>query len=98
MIILYEIGFFGQKWPFKFYLVQQTISGELVIYLLGTLIISYIIDTVKVKNLLIYYNPQVTNAYNSLVGTSEAICLLNKNKRFIHKISNNNNDNLKIKQ
>lgn len=98
--ILYQhlFWFFGQKWPFKLYLMQQTISGELVLYLLGTLIISYIIYTVKVKNLLIYYNPQVTNAFNSLVGTSEAICLLNKNKRFIHKISNKNNENLKIKQ
>ena len=76
---------------------HQTICGELV-SLLGTLIISYTWYTVKVKILLFYYNPQVTKAYNSLVGTSEAICLLNKNKRFIHKINNNNNDNLKIKQ
>ena len=78
--------------------MQQTISGELVLYLLGTLIISYIIHTVKVKNLLIYYNPQVTNTFNSLVVTSEAICLLNKTKRLIHKISNNTDDKLKIKQ
>jgi len=54
-------------------------------------------NTVKVKNFLIYYNPQVTKAFNSWVGTSETICLLNKNKRLIHKISNNNN-NIKIIQ
>lgn len=152
--ILYQhlFWFFGQKWPFKLYLMQQTISGELVLYLLGTLNISYIMytsgnklnipkkgiiimiknrtwnialhklmtlhidkknsnrynyttnnvsvkkNTVKVKNLLIYYNPQVTNAFNSQVGTSEAICLLDKNKRFIHEILNKNKDNLKIKQ
>jgi LAGLIDADG endonuclease len=92
MISKWEIGFFGQKWPFKLNLVQQTVSGELVLHLLGTLIISYIIYTIKVKNLLIYYNPQVTKAFNSLVGTSEAICLLNKNKRSIYKLSNSNRD------
>lgn len=89
--------FFGQIWPIKLNLIQQTISGEIVLYLLGTLIISYILYTIKVKNLLIYYNPQVTNAFNSLVGTSEAICLLSKNKRLIHKLSNSNRD-LKFKQ
>jgi len=35
--------------------------------------------------------------FNSLVGTSEAICLLNKNKRSIHNLSNSNRD-LKFKQ
>lgn len=89
--------FFGQVWPFKLSLVQQTICGKIVLYLLGTLIISYILYTIKVKSLLIYYNPQVTNAFNSLVGTSEAICLLNKNKRSIHNLSNSNKD-LKFKQ
>nr|WLF85159.1 hypothetical protein [Amanita phalloides] len=87
-------------WPFKLNILlnfmQQTISGEIVLYLLGTLIISYIIYTVKVKNFLVFYNPQVTNAFNSLVGTSEAICLLNK-KRLIHNLSNSYND-LKLKQ
>ena len=53
--------------------------------------------TVKVKNFLICYNPQVTNAFNSLVGTSEAICLLNKNKKSIHTLTNSNRD-LKFKQ
>lgn len=77
--------------------MQQTISEELVLYLLGTLILSYIWYTIKVKNLLNYYNSQVTNTSNSLVGTSEAICLLNKNKRLIHKLSNKDTD-LKLKQ
>lgn len=93
--ILYQhlFWFFGQGWPFKFNLMQQTISREIILYLLGTLIISYILYTIKVKNLLIYYNPQVTNAYNSLVGTSEAICLLSKNKKLIHQLKD-----LKLKQ
>ena len=78
--------------------MNQTISGELVLYLLSTLIISYIlIYTIKVKFLLKCYNPQVTNAFNWLVGTSETIRLLNKNKRLIHKLSNSDKD-LKLKQ
>lgn len=76
--------------------MQQTISGKVGLYLLGTLIVSYILYTVKVKNFLVHYNPQVTNAFDSLVGTSEAICLLNK-KRFIHNLSNSKKD-LKFKQ
>ena len=77
--------------------MQQTISEEFVLYSLGTLIISYIIYTIKVKILGIYDNSQVTNAFNSLVGTSEAICLLNKNIRSIHKLSNSDRD-LNFKQ
>jgi cytochrome c/quinol oxidase subunit I/LAGLIDADG DNA endonuclease family protein len=75
--ILYQhlFWFFGQIWPFKI-LTQQTISGKLFI-LISTLNISYIIYTVKVKTLLNYSNPQVTKVFNSLVGTSEAIRLLN---------------------
>jgi len=81
--------------------MQQTISEEFVLYLLGTLIISYTLYTVKVKILLNYDNSQVTNAFNSLVGTSEAIRLLNIYIKSINKISNNNDNsdnNLKIKQ
>lgn len=94
--ILYQhlFWFFGQMWPFKFYLMQQTISGKLFI-LISTLYISYIIYTIKVKILLstsFYSNPQVTKAFNSLVGTSEAICLLNT--KFFHINTNNN----KLKQ
>jgi len=67
--------------------MQQTISGKFFINLLGTLSVSYIfIYTAKVKILLNKNNPQVTNASNSLVGTSEAIRLLNINTRSIHKI------------
>lgn len=73
------------------------ISGKLVFYLISTLIISYILYTFKVKTLLICYNPQVTNTSNRLVGTSETICLLNKNKRLIHNLSNSGKD-LKLKQ
>ena len=74
-------------WPLNLNLLQQTISEEFGLYSLSTLIISYIIYTIKVKILAqprfgprgIYDNSQVTNALNSLVGTSEAIRLLNKN-------------------
>jgi LAGLIDADG endonuclease len=86
--------FFGQMWP----LLQQTISEKFVLYLLGTLIISCLIYTVKVKIQLIYDNSQVTNAFNSLIGTSETICLLNKNKRSIHKLSNSDSRDLNFKQ
>ena len=97
--ILYQhlFWFFGQKWPLNLYLLQQTISEEFVLYSLSTLIISYILYTDKVKILRIYDNSQVTNAFNSLVGTSEAICLLNKNIRSIHKLSYSDRD-LNFKQ
>ena len=76
--------------------MQQTISGKFFINLLGTLDVSYIFQyTAKVKSLLDKNNPQVTNASNSLVGTSEAIRLLNI--RSIHKLSNSGRD-LKFKQ
>jgi heme/copper-type cytochrome/quinol oxidase subunit 1 len=68
--------FFGQIWPFIFYISQQTICGEFALYLLSTLYISYIYYTVKVKIFLNYNNPQVTKAFNSWVGTSETLCLL----------------------
>jgi hypothetical protein len=77
--------------------LQQTISEEFVLYSLGTLIISYITYTVKVKILGIYDNSQVTNAFNSLVGTSETIRLLNKNIKSIHRLSSSNKD-LNFKQ
>ena len=97
--ILYQhlFWFFGQKWPFKLNLMQQTISGEFVLYLLGTLYISYTFYTTKVKILLNHENPQVTKAFNSLVVTSEAIRLLNTHIRSIHKNSNSYG-NLKLKQ
>lgn len=118
--ILYQhlFWFFGQPWPLNLNLnlLQQTISEEFGLYSLSTLIISYIIYTIKVKILAqprtrfgprgIYDNSQVTNALNSLVGTSEAIRLLNKNIIFpwpgpgaqaIHKLSFSERD-LKFKQ
>ena len=93
MIIKYEIGFFGQNWPlknvniFNYFFMQRTVSENFINNLLDTLSISCILlCTTKVKILLNMENLQVTKAFNSLVGTSEAIRLL-----FI-----NNNLNLQI--
>jgi hypothetical protein len=89
--------FFGQKWPLNENLLQQTISEEFVLYLLGTINISYtLLYTVIVKILKIYDNSQVTNALSTQVGTSEAIRLLNK--KFIHNLNNNSNKDLRFKQ
>jgi len=68
-------------WPFKFNLSQQTISENFSNNLLDTLNVSCILCTYKVKILLNLNNPQVTKAYNSRVGTSEAIRLLNINTK-----------------
>jgi len=65
-------------WPFKeTTLMQQTISGNFHYDLLDTLSISCTLYTSKVKSLLNRNNSQVTKAFNSQVGTSEAIRLLN---------------------
>ena len=76
-----RIGFFGQMWPFKYNLMQHTVSEKFMNNLLDTLIVSCIFCTIKVKNLLkaTQNNSQVTKAYYSLVGTSEAIRMLNLN-------------------
>lgn len=90
--------FFGQLGLLNknFYLSQQTISGNFVLYLLSTINIScYFLYTVIVKILKIYDNPQVTNALSTQVGTSEAIRLLNI--KYIHNL-NNKNENKKFKQ
>src|SRR6266576_3656761 len=87
--ILYQhlFWFFGQMWPFKFYLnlMQQTISEEFINNLLDTFSVSYNICTSKVKIFLNMNNLQVTKNYNTLVGTSEAIRLLNINNRHYSK-------------
>lgn len=86
--------------------MQQTVSEEFLCLwgtsqnnLLDTLILSCSVCTVKVKNLNKKNNSQVTKAYNSQVGTSEAIRLLAINKslnikknlsRFAHKGLNPN--------
>jgi len=76
--------------------LQQTISEEFVLYLLGTISISCILlYTAIVKTLKIYNNSQVTNALSTLVGTSEAIRLLNI--RSIHNLSESPKD-LRLKQ
>jgi Cytochrome C and Quinol oxidase polypeptide I/LAGLIDADG endonuclease len=89
--------FFGQRWPFKLYLLQRTICENFLYflyilennYLKDTLDISCIFYTFKVKIPLIKKNPQVTKAFNSQVGTSEAIRSLsiNINKRDISNIN-----------
>ena len=73
-----KYAFLGSTWPMKYYKIsmQQTISGELMYNLLGTLYVSCSLCAYKVKILLNMSNPQVTKAFNSLVGTSEAIRLL----------------------
>lgn len=79
--------FFGQMWPLNGNLSQQTISEELILYLLGTICISCtLLYTAIVKILITYNNSQVTNALSTLVGTSEAIRLLNI--RLIHNLNN----------
>jgi hypothetical protein len=93
--ILYQhlFWFFGQIWPFKIYfLMQQTISENFIYNLSDTLSVSCILYTSKVKILLNMNNPQVTKAFNSQVGTSEAIRLLNINNNCIAPASASNNN------
>ena len=65
--------------------MQQTVSENFNQKFLDTLRLSYIIfiSTSKVTNLLNMKNSQVTKAYNTLVETSEAIRLLDLNKKTI---------------
>jgi hypothetical protein len=79
-------------WPFKLNLMQQTISEKFITNLSDTLSISCILYTSKVKILLNVNNPQVTKAFNSQVGTSEAIRLLNINTR-LYQYSNKDKPN-----
>ena len=87
MIILYEIGFFGQLWPLNNIFMQQTISGE-VMNLLNTFVVSCIQYTSNVKTSIVIRNPQVTKTLSSWVGTSEAIRLLS------YSSSNSNQNSL----
>jgi hypothetical protein len=93
--ILYQhlFWFFGQIWPFKLFLMHQTVSENFMNNLLDTLAVSCIFCTSKVKILLNMNNPQVTKAFNTLVGTSEAIRLLNKDINFKLKKKENNKFN-----
>lgn len=78
-----KYAFLGSKWPLKgvsLYL-KQTISEKfrkqkILLTLIGTLCVSPFQWASKVKILFKMNNPQVTKAFNSLVGTSEAIRLL----------------------
>ena len=83
-----KYAFLGSNWPSigdSLYL-KQTISGkfikQILLALLDTLRVTPLKGS-KVKTLLKMYNSQVTKAFNSWVGTSEAIRLLSV---FSHKI------------
>jgi hypothetical protein len=69
--------------------MQQTISENFNYNLSNTLFVSCIFYTSKVKIFLNMKNSQVTKAFNSQVGTSEAIRMLNINTE-----SNNNKKRL----
>ena len=76
-------------WPFNynFYnLIQHTVSEKFIYIFKDTLNVSCLFCTVKVKSLLKRNNSQVTKTFNSLVGTSEAIRMLNLNTnvKFFH--------------
>lgn len=81
--ILYQhlFWFFGQVGPLDLNLdldlTQQTICGKFIHRLLDTLDVSCILCTANVKILLVMNDLQLTNAFNTLVGSSEAIRLLN---------------------
>lgn len=77
--------------------MQQTISGEFVLNLLGTLDISYNLNTTKVKTLLNTNNLQVTKASDTWVGTSEAIRLLSINTRSNGKIGEGSHPLVELK-
>lgn len=79
--LLYQhlFWFFGRWWPIYIVIciLQQTISGEVTETMLkNTKIISCIFCTFLVKIFLIVNDPQVTKAFDMLVGTSEHIRLL----------------------
>lgn len=88
-----KYAFLGSKWPVKgvsLYL-KQTVSEKFrkqirMLTWIGTLCLTPFKWGSKVKILFKMNNPQVTKAFNSLVGTSEAIRLLsiflNKGCRF----------------
>lgn len=69
--------------------MQQTVSENFPNNLLDTLVVSCISCTSEVKILLNGNNPQVTKAFNSRVGTSEAIRLLNTKANFSHNDKEN---------
>jgi hypothetical protein len=76
-----KYAFLGSNWPVKEIILSmlQTISEKFTDNLSDTLSVSCNLCTSKVKILLNMNNPQVTKAFNSLVGTSEAIRLLSIN-------------------
>jgi len=101
-----KYAFLGSKWPVKgvsLYL-KQTISEKfrkqkILLTFIGTLCVTPLKWGSKVKILLKMNNPQVTKAFNSLVGTSEAIrllsILLHKGCRFYRTKVNNPNSQIR---
>ena len=89
--VLYQhlFWFFGQLWPFENFKfsMQRTISENSMYILIDTLSISCIYCTLNVIMPLKMENLQVTKAFNSWVGTSEAIRTLNKNKHFTQPVT-----------
>lgn len=76
----------------------QTISEEFIKNLSGTLYVSCILCASKVKILLNMNNPQVTKAFYSRVGTSEAIRLLSINTKLRGRPPVNKGSHLKSKR
>jgi Cytochrome C and Quinol oxidase polypeptide I/LAGLIDADG endonuclease len=89
--ILYQhlFWFFGQMWPFKYNLMQQTISEKFIYNLWDTLYVSCNSCTYNVIIPINLNNLQVTKALSTWVGTSEAIRLLNIKHKY-NTIKNNN--------
>ena len=65
--------------------MQQTISGNFITNFLDTISVSWKLFTSKVTTLLNMKNSQVTKTFNTLVETSEAIRLLDLNKKTFEK-------------
>jgi heme/copper-type cytochrome/quinol oxidase subunit 1 len=94
--ILYQhlFWFFGRGWPIYIVIciLQQTVSGEMTLIIFKcTKFIRCIIYTNLVKIVWIVNNPQVTNTFNMLVGTSEHIRLLSiiinkNNSNFVYDV------------
>ena len=61
--ILYQhlFWFFGQMWPFKFYLMQQTISENFINIFLDTFSVSYILPNDSTSLNLLFPLPYFKN-------------------------------------
>lgn len=83
VLYIHIFWFFGQLWPFKYFNATNYKRGSEIKgieYICSKLCFNEIHH--KCKKVDLYaHNPQVTKAYNSQVGTSEAIRLLNINTK-----------------